>query len=282
MSDAKPREAAAGAAAAKGDAAHHHHHHQQQQHDAKQAAATPGIDKGLKKHPLNRAWTLWYDSLSTYDSQQWELSLVEVMTVRTVEDFFTMLHYCKPPHVLRISAQYHFFREGVKPMWEDPSNKAGGKIWVSLDEKGGGDAGGKKWDTANATGGGGSGDAATAAAANNNAANANNNSSSGNNANHHGKAKKEEQEGEKKPELDAIWENVLMAMVGEYLDPDADGDHIMGVVLSKRKYHNRIALWLRDAGASEAVARIEKQLVREAGLPSSAKFIFTPHGGGKP
>ncbi|KAF8283954.1 eukaryotic translation initiation factor eIF-4E [Trypanosoma cruzi] len=261
MSDVKSKEAGANLAASKSGAG---------EDVAETKLAVPrSLDTGSKKHPLNSSWTLWYDSLSTYDSERWELSLVEVITVRTVEEFFTMLHYCKPPHVLRVSAQYHFFREGVKPMWEDPSNKAGGKLWISLDDKPVGDVGGRKWENAN-TGGAAGGEKDNASAATNNS-----------NSNQNAKAKKEEQETEKKPELDTMWENLLMAMVGEYLDPEPDGDHIMGLVLSRRKYHNRIALWLRDASASEAVARIEKKLVKEAGLPPAMKFIFTPHSTGK-
>ncbi|ESL07777.1 eukaryotic translation initiation factor eIF-4E [Trypanosoma rangeli SC58] len=231
-------------------------------------AVPRSLDPALKKHPLHSPWTLWYDSISTYDSERWELSLVEVMTVHTVEEFFVMLHYCKPPHVLRLSAQYHFFREGVKPMWEDPRNKDGGKLWFGLDDKKVGDVG-KKWEnvTTGATAGG-----------EKDGTNAGNNNSS---SNHGAKAKKDEHEAEKKPEFDTMWENLLMALVGEYLDPEPEGEHIMGLVLSKRKYQNRIALWLRDASASEAVARIEKKLVKEAGLPPSVKIIFTPHSTGK-
>jgi Eukaryotic initiation factor 4E len=32
---------------------------------------------------------------------------------------------------LNVSANYHFFKEGIQPMWEDPSNAAGGK-WTIL------------------------------------------------------------------------------------------------------------------------------------------------------
>ncbi|KAH9586409.1 Translation Initiation factor eIF- 4e [Trypanosoma melophagium] len=257
MSDTKSKESGVNAGSAKGAEAHH-------STDSKQVVDVQSVDRGLNKHPLNRPWTLWYDSVSTYDSQRWEHSLVEVMTVRTVEDFFTMLHYCKPPHVLRVSAQYHFFREGVKPMWEDPSNKGGGKLWLSFDGKTfGGVTVGKKLDTANTNG--------TVAGDGNN-----NNSTSSND-----KPKKEERDVEKSPEMNTIWENVLMAMVGEYLDDEVGGEHIMGVVLSKRKYQNRLALWLRDATATEAIGRIERQLVKELGLPSRVRFIFTPHVSGK-
>ncbi|KAG8347847.1 putative Eukaryotic initiation factor 4E [Trypanosoma vivax] len=216
------------------------------------------IDRGVSSHRLNRPWTLWYDSVSTYDSQKWELSLVNVATVRTVEEFFTMLHHCKPPHVLRVSAQYHFFREGVKPMWEDPNNHAGGKLWVSLDEKMMADLSNKKRDGRNE-------DSAVADSANH-----------GN-----GKGRKEMSDEDKKSELDLLWENVLIAMVGENLEVGVEGDHIMGVVFSKRKYHNRLALWLKDASAIDAVSAIEKQLVKETGLPPSVRFVFTPHSGNK-
>lgn len=46
-----------------------------------------------------------------------------------VEDFWKLINNLKPPSMLEGSANYHFFKEGVQPLWEDPANKHGGK-WV--------------------------------------------------------------------------------------------------------------------------------------------------------
>lgn len=192
-------------------------------------------------HQLQRAWTLWYDSPSTYNTENWEMSLVPIMTVHSVEEFFVMLKYMKPLQALRTSSQYHFFQEGVKPMWEDPANKKGGKLWVNLDINGGSIRS--------------SGSAAAAADANGT---------------------------EAKSDLDKSWENVLMAAVGEYLDgadKNATGEpFVTGIVMSKRKYHNRLAVWVSDAAAKDKIDALKKTITKEANLPPIASLVFTKHG----
>ncbi|KAG5475656.1 hypothetical protein LSCM4_04238 [Leishmania orientalis] len=195
-------------------------------------------------HKLQRAWTLWYDSPSTYNTENWEMSLVPIMTVHSVEEFFVMLRYMKPLHALRTSSQYHFFQDGVKPMWEDPANKKGGKLWVNLDIT---NANGRSSNNSSGT-----------AAADSNAA-------------------------EVKTDLDKAWENVLMATVGEYLDSvekkDASSEpFVTGIVMSKRKYHNRLAVWVSDAAATDKIEALKKTLTREAALAPIASIVFTKHG----
>ncbi|KAG5475397.1 hypothetical protein LSCM1_03510 [Leishmania martiniquensis] len=194
-------------------------------------------------HKLQRAWTLWYDSPSTYNTENWEMSLVPIMTVHSVEEFFVMLRYMKPLHALRTSSQYHFFQEGVKPMWEDPANKKGGKLWVNLD-----------------------------------ITNAN-----GRSSNNSGGAAAESSAAEAKTDLDKAWENVLMATVGEYLDCVEKKDtltepFVTGIVMSKRKYHNRLAVWVSDAAATDRIEALKKALTREASLAPIASIVFTKHG----
>ncbi|CAJ1009757.1 putative Eukaryotic initiation factor 4E [Leishmania naiffi] len=195
-------------------------------------------------HKLQRAWTLWYDSPSTYNTENWEMSLVPIMTVHSVEEFFVMLRYMKPLHALRTSSQYHFFQEGVKPMWEDPVNKKGGKLWVNLD--------------ITSSNGRSSNNSSSAAAADGSAA-------------------------EAKTDLDKAWENVLMATVGEYLDcvekKDASAEpFVTGIVMSKRKYHNRLAVWVSDASATDKIEALKKTLTKEASLAPIASIVFTKHG----
>lgn len=201
-------------------------------------------------HKLQRAWTLWYDSPSTYNTENWEMSLVPIMTVHSVEEFFVMLKYMKPLHALRTSSQYHFFQEGVKPMWEDPANKKGGKLWVNLDINAGNICSSNN-NSSNASGGA----AACAEVANG---------------------------AEAKTDLDKSWENVLMAAVGEYLDgadKNATGEpFVTGVVMSKRKYHNRLAVWVSDASAKDKIDALKKTMTKEANLPPIASLVFTKHG----
>lgn len=182
------------------------------------------------QHKLQRSWTLWYDSPSTYNGDNWELSLIPIMSVNTVEEFFAMYKYMKPLRSLRTSAQYHFFQTGVKPMWEDPANKNGGKLWVNIDVK--------RSNRLSADAG----------------------------------------EDAQKTELDSIWENVLMALVGEYLeDESVTESQVIGVVMAKRRYHNRLAVWVKDKTATDAIEEIRKRVTKEAKLPSSMNLVFTDH-----
>lgn len=216
-------------------------------------------------HKLQRAWTLWYDSPSTYNTENWEMSLVPIMTVHSVEEFFVMLKYMKPLHALRTSSQYHFFQEGVKPMWEDPANKKGGKLWVNLDIN----AGNIRSSAANSASNNSSANAAGGAAAG---------VAGGAGANGTGDVNG----AEAKTDLDKSWENVLMAAVGEYLesaDKNATGEpFVTGIVMSKRKYHNRLAVWVSDASANDKIDALKKAIAKEANLPPIASLVFTKHG----
>jgi translation initiation factor 4E len=59
----------------------------------------------------------------------YENSIKTIQTVHTVEEFWETYNYLKRPNDLASTTDYHFFREGVKPTWEDPANEKGGK-WI--------------------------------------------------------------------------------------------------------------------------------------------------------
>lgn len=96
-------------------------------------------------HKLENSWTLWFDTAQQFhpnqrkQSSSWEANLVEVATFDTVEDFWVVKDAIKPPSKLDLRANYHLFRTGIKPMWEDRANKAGGK-WTFV----GGSLGGNR------------------------------------------------------------------------------------------------------------------------------------------
>ncbi|EPY34320.1 translation initiation factor 4E [Strigomonas culicis] len=180
-------------------------------------------------HPLNRSWTLWYDSPSTYNASNWELSLIPIMTVKTVEEFFAMLKFLKPMHALRTSSQYHFFQEGVKPMWEDSANAKGGKIIITIESS---------------------------------------------------KNEKLDAHGVEKTELDSTWETTMLSVIGECLESDdlEAEPQIVGAVMAKRKYQNRLAIWVKDAGATEAIESIKNKLKQTITLPEGVTAVFSKHG----
>lgn len=59
----------------------------------------------------------------------YEAGLNVVGEFKTVEGFCRYFNWLKPPSKLERSSNYHLFKDGIKPMWEDPANANGGK-WV--------------------------------------------------------------------------------------------------------------------------------------------------------
>lgn len=62
----------------------------------------------------------------------YENSIKGISTVKTVEQFWSTYNYLKRPNDLSSTTDYHFFRDGIKPTWEDPKNAKGGKWIVSV------------------------------------------------------------------------------------------------------------------------------------------------------
>lgn len=59
--------------------------------------------------------------------------LVKVIgVVASVEQFWQLYSCLKRPAEHTTSCDYHVFRYGVKPMWEDPANAQGGKWFVRM------------------------------------------------------------------------------------------------------------------------------------------------------
>lgn len=57
--------------------------------------------------------------------------IVKLCVVDTVEDFWAMYNNVPSADDIPKGCTYHFFKEGIKPMWEHERNKAGGKwLWV--------------------------------------------------------------------------------------------------------------------------------------------------------
>ncbi|EPQ29608.1 uncharacterized protein PFL1_02827 [Pseudozyma flocculosa PF-1] len=113
-----------------------------------------------KTHPLQHMWSLYFDSKTfnpsaavttpksstfppsegaqdaatseppatpTVSSASWEANLKCLGAYRTVEAFFGTFKTLRRPSQLDKSSNYHIFKDGIKPMWEDPCNADGGK-----------------------------------------------------------------------------------------------------------------------------------------------------------
>ncbi|WVO15484.1 hypothetical protein L204_103142 [Cryptococcus depauperatus] len=106
------------------------------------------LSAGIRKeeHLLRHTWTLYYDSktykpdasaIATKREQsnsilaEWEISLLIVGKFDTVEGFARHLNNIRLPSRAISGSNYHLFKNGIRPMWEDPANALGGK-WVIL------------------------------------------------------------------------------------------------------------------------------------------------------
>lgn len=89
---------------------------------------------GPKEHPLKSTWVIWYRP-PTPKYSDYEKSTVPLASISSVENFWTVYSHLKRPSLLPTVSDYHIFRKGVRPVWEDEANKKGGK-WVVRLKKG--------------------------------------------------------------------------------------------------------------------------------------------------
>nr|POE77611.1 eukaryotic translation initiation factor 4e-1 [Quercus suber] len=94
------------------------------------------------KHQLQNSWTLWFTKPPS-GKQDWNELLKEVITFDSVEEFWGIYNNITPASELAQKSDYHLFKSGVRPEWEDPQNKHGGR-WAYT-YKGGNKANDETW-----------------------------------------------------------------------------------------------------------------------------------------
>ncbi|CAD6499766.1 BgTH12-03874 [Blumeria graminis f. sp. triticale] len=87
------------------------------------------------KHPLMHKWTLWFTKPSIGKAENWNDLLKQVITFGSVEEFWGIYNNIAPVSELALKSDYHLFKDGVRPEWEDPQNKHGGKWSYQFKEK---------------------------------------------------------------------------------------------------------------------------------------------------
>ncbi|KAK5666030.1 eukaryotic translation initiation factor 4E, variant 2 [Batrachochytrium dendrobatidis] len=93
-----------------------------------QVTAFDDIDSMTVKHPLQSAWTLWFDSPNKKSSvKEWSSNLKEIISFDTVEDFWGVINNVIGALDIPLAGNYHLFRKGIEPAWEDKANSKGGK-----------------------------------------------------------------------------------------------------------------------------------------------------------
>ncbi|PIA36270.1 hypothetical protein AQUCO_03400283v1 [Aquilegia coerulea] len=88
-------------------------------------------------HELARKWTFWFDNQSKpKQGAAWGTSLRKIYTFDTVEDFWCLYDQIFRPSKLVANTDFHMFKAGIEPKWEDPECANGGKWSVTSSRKG--------------------------------------------------------------------------------------------------------------------------------------------------
>merc|ERR1712212_1089357 len=96
------------------------------------AETAPDPEK-VMKHPLQNAWTLWF--FKNDETRSWEENQRPIITVTTVEDFWSLYNHIEVASRLPAGSDYSLFKEGIFPDWEDPRNQPGGRWMINVDKR---------------------------------------------------------------------------------------------------------------------------------------------------
>ncbi|KAJ5759752.1 Eukaryotic translation initiation factor [Penicillium odoratum] len=109
--------------------------HSTEQEEALQAKALAHTSMpGPGEHPLKSTWIVWYRP-PTPKYSDYEKSTVPLASISSVESFWAVYSHLKRPSLLPTVSDYHIFKKGIRPVWEDEANKRGGK-WIVRLKKG--------------------------------------------------------------------------------------------------------------------------------------------------
>jgi translation initiation factor 4E len=97
----------------------------------------PSVKPGPDEHPLQYSYVFWYSRRSSGKTSQqtYDQNLKKIGTFASVEQFWTYYSHMVRPSELTGHSDYHLFKEGIRPMWEDEANRGGGK-WIIRLKKG--------------------------------------------------------------------------------------------------------------------------------------------------
>ncbi|RIA82082.1 translation initiation factor eIF 4e-like domain-containing protein [Glomus cerebriforme] len=87
-------------------------------------------------HPLHFTWVFWFMHRSPGSKiLNYESSMKKIAAFSSIEDFWAVYSHLRRPHELPNISDYHLFKQGVRPVWEDDTNISGGK-WIVRLKKG--------------------------------------------------------------------------------------------------------------------------------------------------
>lgn len=94
------------------------------------------VKPGPGEHQLQFNYSLWFSRRSPgKQTQNYVQNLKYITTFASVEQFWAFYSHLVRPTELSGHSDYHIFKDGIRPMWEDSANKDGGK-WIIRLKKG--------------------------------------------------------------------------------------------------------------------------------------------------
>jgi translation initiation factor 4E len=84
--------------------------------------------------PIKYTWVIWFRP-PTPKNNDWEKSIQAVWKLSLANDLWKVYRKMMRPSKLQPVSDYHVFKEGIRPVWEDEENKRGGK-WIMRVKKG--------------------------------------------------------------------------------------------------------------------------------------------------
>lgn len=88
---------------------------------------------GPNENPLQHTWTFWYLKLEKNFS--WEHSQLDIATFSTIESFWSIFDSLLPLSETHHGCNYSIFKKGIRPIWEDPMNRNGGRFIFSISKE---------------------------------------------------------------------------------------------------------------------------------------------------
>jgi translation initiation factor 4E len=69
---------------------------------------------------------------SRQKEQEFFEKIIKIADVKDMSEFWSVFQHLKKPNECSVGTDYHVFKQGIVPMWEDSNNKNGGKLSVLL------------------------------------------------------------------------------------------------------------------------------------------------------
>ncbi|KAI9496276.1 translation initiation factor eIF 4e-like domain-containing protein [Zychaea mexicana] len=100
------------------------------------AAVPSAAQTQQDEHPLHYTWVFWFmHRLPKAKIKDYEGSMKRIAAFSSIEEFWAVYSHLRRPSDLPNISDYHLFKMGVRPVWEDEANIHGGK-WIVRLKKG--------------------------------------------------------------------------------------------------------------------------------------------------